>query len=328
MTRLIVRRVLVAPLVLIAVLTLVFVLVEAAPGSPADTLLGERPAPPELRARLEAVWGLDRPPAERYVRWLRSAATGDLGWSLSRGRPVAEVLGHALPATIALSGLALLVHLGAGLALGAAAALGRGRWPDRVASSLGLALYASPPFWLGIVAILVFAYAWPLLPPAGSRTIGSEAWGAGARLVDFVRHAVLPALVLGLGSAASLARHVRSGLLEAASEGFVRAARARGAGTRSALIGHALRAALVPAIQLTGIALPALVSGSLAVEVVFGWPGMGRLAWDAATAEDVPVVLATTLVASALVVVGSLLSDVGAAIADPRIRLGARGEAG
>jgi len=326
MARLIAGRLLAAPVLLLAVLTLVFVLVEAAPGSPADTILGDRPVPGEVRASVEAAWGLDRPPAERYVRWLGSALRGDLGWSVSRGRPVTEVLARALPPTLALSALALALHLIAGLALAVGGALGRGRWPDRLASALGLALYATPPFWLGLVAILAFAYAVPLFPPAGSRTIGSEGWPLPARLFDLARHAVLPALVLGLGSAASLARHVRSGLLDAASEGFVRAARARGAGTRRALLAHALRAALVPAIQLTGIALPVLVSGSLAVEVVFGWPGMGRLAWDAATAEDVPVVLAATLLASLLVVGGSLISDVGAALADPRIRLGGRGD--
>lgn len=324
MVRFIARRLLAAPLLLLAVLTFVFILVEAAPGDPADAIIGERAVSPEIRARLAATWGGDRSATERYLGWIGGALTGDLGWSLARGRPVSEVLGRTLPATLALTGLALTIHLAAGLALGLAVVFGRNRWPDRFASGVGLALYAMPPFWLGLVAILAFSYAVPLFPPAGTRTIGSEGWPLGARLLDLARHAVLPALVLGVGSAAALARHVRSGLIDAASEAFVRSARARGAGSRRALIAHGLRAAIVPAIQLTGIALPGLVSGSLAVEVVFGWPGMGRLAWDAATAEDVPVVLAATFVAGALVVTGSLLADLGAALVDPRIRLGAR----
>jgi len=303
-----------------AVLTLTFVLVEAAPGSAADLIPAERPLPPEARARLEAAYGLDRPPLARYGTWLSCAVRGDLGWSISRGRPVAVVLAGALPATLLLSGLALLVQIGLGVALGTLHVV-RPRGPfDHAAGVLGLSLASIPTFWLALMAILALSYRLPLFPPSSSRSIGADAWPLAARALDTLWHAALPATVLGLGAAAALARYVRAGLLRALGEEFVRAARARGVPPSRLVTRHALRATLPPVVTLAGVSLPALVSGSLVVEVVFGWPGMGRLAYDAVVARDLPVVLATVLVATVVVVAGSLAADLGLAWADPRAR--------
>lgn len=301
-------------------LAVVFLLVEAAPGTAADAFFEDRPVPPETKAALEHAFGLDLPPGLRFVRWVVSAATGDFGVSLSKSRPVSSVLADALPETLGLMGLALAVHLAAGVGLGIVGARFRGRWPDRAGHGAALLLWSLPPFWLGLMAILLLAYAVPLFPPAGARTLGAPSGGALAGAWDFLRHAALPAATLGLSSAAVLGRHVRAGLVDALGEAFVVAARARGAGSRRALTAHALRNAMLPAIQLAGLSLPALVSGSLAIEFVFSWPGMGRLAYGAVVARDLPLVLATTLAASALVVVGSLAADLGAMAADPRLR--------
>jgi peptide/nickel transport system permease protein len=155
------------------------------------------------------------------------------------------------------------------------------------------------------------------------RSVGAEDWSAGRRLLDLVWHLALPAAVLGLASAASLSRFLRSGTIEALQEPFARAARARGASDRRVLV-HALRNGLLPSISLLGLTLPILVSGSLVTEVVFAWPGMGRVAYEAILAEDVPLVLAATLLSTVLVIAGSIATDLLLGLADPRIRFGAR----
>jgi peptide/nickel transport system permease protein len=317
--RVILRRLLQAPVLLLGVLTLTFVLMETAPGTPADVLLGDRPVSGEVRARLEHAYGLDRPAPERFACWLGALARGDLGWSLSRSQPVGRVLASALPATLLLAGSALLVHLIAGVVLGVIAAALRRRWPDRVLGAVSLALYGMPTFWLGLMAVLALAYALPLFPPSSMHSVQARDWPLLPRLADLAWHLALPAGVLGLASAAAMARFVRAGLMQTLGEEFVRAARARGLGAGRVLT-HALRNALLPVINLLGLSLPVLVSGSLVTEVVFAWPGMGRLTYEAILARDVPVVLATTLLASALVIGGSLIADCAMAAVDPRIR--------
>ena len=307
------------PLVL-GVVTLTFLLVEAAPGRPVDLLLGDGPVPPETRARIEAAYGLDRPPLARYLTWIGHAARGDLGWSLSRGRPVSRVLADALPPTLGLAAGALAVELLLGVAVGACQVIRRGGALDSGLSVAGLVLASAPTFWLGLMAILLLAVAVPVFPPSSAHSIGAAAWSFPARLADGVWHGVLPALVLGVPSAAVIARFLRAGLATALDEGFVLAARARGASRLRVLAAHALPAALGPVITLAGLQLPMLVSGALVVEVVFGWPGMGRVTYDAVLASDLPVVLAAVLLATVLVVAGSLLADVGLALADPRVR--------
>ena len=322
MARYLIRRLaLVLPLAL-GVATLVFVLMEASPGDPVDLLLGDRPVPPEVRERIERAYGFDQPPLTRYGRWMSALfLEGELGWSHSRSRPVARLLADALPATLALAGAALLLHLLVGVTLGVVSASRRGSWPDRALTVGSLLLYAMPTFWLGLMAVLALSYFVPIFPTSSMQSVGAEDWSFLHRLADRVWHLMLPACVLGLGSAAAMVRFVRAGLLETLGRDFVRAARARGLAERRVMLGHALRNSLLPVINLIGLALPALISGSLVVEVIFAWPGMGRLTYDAIRAQDMPVVLATTLLATLLVVLGSLAADLAMAAVDPRIRL-------
>ena len=322
MLRYTLRRLALALPLALGVATLAFVLIETAPGEPADLLLGSGPIPPEVRERLDRAYGFDRPAPERYVRWLGALTLrGELGWSHARNRPVRDLVAAALPPTMLLAGSALLMHLAAGIALGVVSAARRGRWADRGIGFAGLLLYAMPTFWLGLMAILALTYLVPLFPAASMRSVGAEAWGPARRLLDLLWHLVLPASVLGIASAAAMTRFVRAGLLEALGEPFIRAARARGAGDRRVMLGHALRNALIPVISLVGLSLPILVSGSLVTEVVFAWPGMGRLTYDAIRAQDVSVVLAATLLAALLVVAGNLAADLAIAAVDPRVRV-------
>jgi len=319
---LIARRLLSAVPLVAGVLTLTFLLVEAAPGRPADLLLGDGPVTPELRARVEAAYGLDQPAYARYASWIGNALRGDLGWSLSRGRKVTSVLADALPHTIGLALAALSIQLLLGILLGALHVLRPGGALDHGLGLVGLLLASVPTFWLGLMAILLFAVAVPIFPPSSAHSIGANAWSFPARAIDVLWHAALPSLVLGLGAAAIVARFVRAGLMAALGEGFVRAARARGASQARLLWVHALPAAAGPVITLAGLQLPVLVSGAVVVEVVFGWPGMGRVTYDAVMAQDLPVVLAAVLLATILVIAGNLLADLGLAFVDPRLRLG------
>ncbi|MCP3978781.1 MAG: ABC transporter permease [bacterium] len=322
MTGYVLRRLAAALPLALAVASLVFVLMETAPGSPVDLALADPRVPPEVRERLEQIHGTDTSPVRRYVNWLGALVLhGDLGWSHSRSRPVAVLLREALPPTLTLAATALGLHILLGILLGVVSAAWRDRTPDRAVTFAGLIVYAMPTFWLGLMAILLLSYHVPLFPASSLESVGAADWPWPRRILDRAWHLALPALVLGVGSAAAMARFVRSGLLLALGQEFVRAARARGAGAPRVLTTHALRNALIPVINLIGLSLPALISGSLVIEVIFAWPGMGRLTYDAIRAQDFPVVLATTLLAAMMVVVGSLLADLAMALVDPRIRL-------
>jgi peptide/nickel transport system permease protein len=318
--RLVARRLLASVPLVLGVLALTFVLVELAPGKPTDYLIGDHPVPPEVRARIDAAFGADRPPAARFASWIGHALRLDLGWSLSRSRPVARVLADALPPTAGLAAYALLIQLVLGIAFGALhVARPRGAL-DHALSVVGLTLAAAPSFWLGLMAILLFAVAIPIFPPSSAHTIGAASWSVPARAADTLWHATLPALVLGIGSAAIVARFVRAGLLASMGDGFVRGARARGASRARVVLTHALPAAAGPVITLAGLQLPVLVSGSLVVEVVFGWPGMGRITYEAVLAQDLPVAMAAVLLATVVVIAGNLAADMALAAADPRAR--------
>jgi peptide/nickel transport system permease protein len=320
--RFIARRLALAIPLALGAATLVFVVMETSPGDPVDLLLGDRPVPAEVRERIERAYGFDRSPPERYLRWISALfLEGELGWSHSRSRPVAQLLGETLPPTLALAGAALILHLVIGVGCGIVAAARREAWPDRALTMGSLLIYAMPTFWLGLMAVLALSYFVPLFPASSMQSVGAEEWSWLRRMTDRTWHLALPACVLGIGSAAAMVRFVREGLLDTLSRGFVRAARARGLAERRVMLGHALRNSLLPVINLVGIALPVLISGSVVVEVVFAWPGMGRLTYDAIRAQDFPVVLATTLLATLLVVLGNLAADVAMAAADPRIRM-------
>ena len=322
MLGLIARRLVSAVPLVAGVLTLTFLLVEAAPGRPADLLLGDGPVPPEMRARIEAAYGLDQPAYARYASWIGHTLRGDLGWSLSRGRNVRSVFADALPQTIRLAVGALAIQLLLGVMLGALHVVRPGGVLDHGLGLAGLVLASVPTFWLGLMAILLFAVAIPIFPPSSAHSIGADAMSLPARAADALWHAALPSLVLGLGAAGIIARFVRAGLVQALGVGFVRAARARGASRTRLLLVHALPAAAGPVITLAGLQLPVLVSGALVVEVVFGWPGMGRVTYDAVMSQDLPVVLAAVFLATILVIAGNLLADLGLALVDPRLRLG------
>ncbi len=301
------------------VATVTFVVLQAAPGSYAD-LLDDPRLPPQARTLVRARFGLDQPLPQQYLRWLGAVARGDLGMSFHYRRPVVSVLADALGPTALLAGVALLLDLVLGLLIAGVSVRRPHGSVDRTLSVASLALWSVPTFWLAGLLVLLFSVRLGWLPVSHMQSVGAEALPPAARVLDLLRHLILPATCLGVVGAASTSRYLRATLIELRRAPFLLAARARGLPERRVLWVHALRPALLPVATLAGLSIPILVSGALVVEVIFSWPGMGRVMWDAAFARDLPVVQAVTMLGAAAVVLGNLVADLLVAVIDPRVR--------
>ena len=315
------RRSLAALAILWAVATLIFFAIQLAPGEP-FLPAAERPADPAVVAELRRQFGLDRPVFEQYARYLGGLVTGNLGVSFSQRRPVAAAIAGALPHTLLLAAAALLIDFALGVAL-ALVQVARAGWRLDAALTTGsLLVGALPTFWLALVLSWVFAERLGWLPVGGAYDPAVyDLLPLGGRIAERLRHLALPAATLGLVGAAVTARYQRAALLESLAGAYVRTARAKGLPERRVMMRHALRNALLPTVTLFGLSLPYLLTGAVLVETVFSWPGMGRLAAQAIAARDYPLVTATAIVASTVVVLSSALADLLVRAADPRIRL-------
>jgi peptide/nickel transport system permease protein len=301
---------------------LLFVLMRAAPGDPLSRLSEGRPLSPREVAVLRARYGLDQPIGRQLVSFLRGLARGDLGTSIEYARPVTALLAERLPATLLLGGSALLLNFTVGLWLGVRQAMRRGKREDRWLTTASLAGYAMPSFWLGLVLAWLLGIKWRLLPAAGMQDpLLSLDAGVAARVVDIARHLVLPALTLSIVSIAATMRYQRTAMLEVLRLPYIVTARAKGLPERDVTWRHAWRNALFPVITLFGLWLPILVSGSVFVESVFAWPGLGSLAAAAVGGRDYPLLMGASLLVAALVVAGAFLTDIAYAVLDPRVRL-------
>jgi peptide/nickel transport system permease protein len=320
MTAYLLRRLLQGIAIAFVVVTFTFLLIHAAPGDPFARLLDDPRMTPELQAALRARYGLDRPLAVQYVRFLANLVRGDLGTSLAFQRPVSQLLAAAIPNTLLLMTTALVLSFTGGIALGAAQGAKAGGWFDRLTGGATVVISAIPDFWLALGAVLVFALRLHLLPSSGMRDIMHQAFSPAGKVLDLLKHLVLPAGTLALVVGAAVARYQRAALIEALPGDFVRTARAKGVPRRAVLYRHALRNALLPTITLFGLAFPALLGGAVFVENIFGWPGMGGLAVNAIFEHDYPIILAVVLAVSVMVVLGGLLADLLYAAVDPRLR--------
>jgi len=313
------RRLAASLLLLLLVLTLAFFFLHLLPGDPVHLFEGQRLTLAQQR-NMERIYGLDRPLPEQYLAWISSVARWDWGTSLSQQRPVSTVLREALPATADLALAALAVEYALALLLGIASARRRGSALDHAVRVVTLLLYSQPVFWLGLMAILLFSYVWPVLPAGHMRSVDADLMSPVGRLLDLARHLLLPALVIGLSTAGGTARYLRASLIEVMSQDYIRTARAKGLSERRVVWVHGLRNAVVPLIQVFAISLPLLLSGALIVEVVFSWPGLGRLTFLAISTRDYPLILGSTALSATLVILGNLVADVLHALVDPRVR--------
>jgi peptide/nickel transport system permease protein len=319
--RLVAARVAQAAAIVAVVATVTFALIHLAPGDPFAAALDGPAVAPEVRAKWREKYGLDRPLPEQYVRYVANVARGDLGWSFSQHRPVADALATAIPNTLLLTGTALLLSFSLGILAALFQASRQGTLADRGTGAVLLVFYSVPDFWLALMAMLLFGYALPIFPVSGIvDPVMHEFMSGWGRVIDRLRHLVLPSLTLTLLTTAAIARHQRAALLDIAREDFVRSARAKGVAERTILWRHTLRNALGATITLLGLLLPALLGGAVFVESIFAWPGMGMLATTAVGMRDYALVTAVAIVGAAMVALGSLVADILTAAADPRLR--------
>lgn len=305
MLRYIGRRLAAAVPTLWAVTTVVFFLLRILPGDPAEVLLAESGASAEAIARLRVELGLEEPLLVQYWRFLLQLARGDLGRSLMTNRPVLRMIAEQLPSTLELALSAMVIAIIIGLVLGLAAALRRDTWVDSLCMILAVAGSSLPVFWSGILFILLFSITLRWLPATGDGGFS---------------YLIMPATVLGIAAAGSIARQTRSGVLEALSQEYVIVARAKGLREWGVIIGHVLRNALIPVVTIIGLRFAFLLGGAVVTETVFARRGLGRLVVDAILWKDFPVVQGVVLLVAAIYVLVNLVVDVSYALLDPRVR--------
>jgi peptide/nickel transport system permease protein len=311
--RFLVRRLAYTLVVLFGVLMVVFALVHLVPGDPVRIALGTRYTPEAYEA-LRAASGLDQPLIQQFFGYIGSALTGDLGVSFRNGEPVTVTLLERLPATVSLAVTGILIALILAVPAGIYSALHEGKISDaivRVTSQFGVSV---PDFWMGILLIALFSTTLGWLPTSGYRPLTSDP-------VGWAQHIILPGLTVGLVAAAIMTRYIRSAVLEVAGSGYVRTARSKGLPPRLVTQRHIVRNALVPVLTITGIQLATILGGVIVVEVVFAWPGLGRLVFNAVAARDYPVIQGAVLLIAALFLLINLIVDALYAVVDPRIRL-------
>jgi peptide/nickel transport system permease protein len=269
--------------------------------------------------RLKASYGLDQPLPVQYARWLGRLIQGDFGRSYATPEPVAKMILDRLPATLVLAVSSIVLSFGIGVPMGIYAAVHRGTWLDNAIRVFSVVVDATPRFWLGLLAIVFFGGQLGWFPQGGMYDLAKR---DQFDVLDRLRHLVLPALILASVGWVGLSRVMRGETLDVLRQDYVRTALGKGLRWHAVLWGHVVRNAMLPLVtSLAGI-LPGLVSGAALVEIVFSWPGLGRLALDSALRHDFPVILANWLIVSVLVLLGRMLSDMLYAVADPRVRLG------
>lgn len=314
MGRYLLRRLAESAVTLVLATMVVFAGVRALPGDPARTLAGEE-ADPVAIAAIRQRYGLDQPLPVQYYRYVENLLQGDMGKSLRTGLPVTETIAAALPVTVQLAVFSLVVAVLLGVGTGVVAAVrrrGPAEWGANTVALFGLSV---PNFWLGLMAILVFAIAFPVLPASGFVSVFENP-------VESFRHLLMPAMVLGTGLAAVVMRQTRSAMLEALSADYVRTARAKGLSHSQVVLGHALRNSLIVVTTIVGLQLGALISGAVVTEQIFVLPGFGKLTIDAVFTRDYPMIQGVVLVTAAAYILINLLVDLLYSLIDPRIRVG------
>lgn len=301
----IVKRLLSGVLVVLCVTVIIFAIMQAMPGDPVEMVTDVRVAPEKL-AEIKAQWGLDKPPVLQYFYWLGNILHGNLGTSISTSQSVSYLIQQRLPYTLMLTGAALALEYLLAIPLGLLAAVRKNGVADKLLTVVTIVLWSMPGFWLGVLFMLVFSIQLDLLPISGYQGFISL---------------ILPAITLALPNMAQIFRLTRSEVLDVLDEKYVVTAYAKGISKGKILVRHVLRNALIPVTITFFLSLPWLIGGSVVVEKVFAWPGMGQLLWTAISKQDFPIVQGVVFIIAILTVVCNLIGDLIAGILDPRIRL-------
>ena len=330
----IVERLLQLVPVLLGISLVVFLMMELTPGDPVDIMLGDQPATAEQRESLRRDMGLDLPPVQRFVRFVTNSVRGDFGRSFFHRRPVAEVIGERLPATIELTIVAMTIALALAIPLGVLAAVRRGSLIDKAATVVSLVGVSMPGFWLGIMLILFFAVQLGWMPVSGRidfefevpRITGmvlfdSLVQGRFSAFLNALHHILMPAVTLGLAMAALLMRVTRSAMIEVLQQDYIVFAEAKGLSRARVLVRHALRNALIPVVTVAALETGYLLGGNTIVEMVFGWPGLARVIVEGIYSRDFPLVQAGVLVIAVIYVTVNFAADVLYTLLNPRVKL-------
>lgn len=310
-------------LLLIAVSIVTFALVAASPIDPLQANVGQAALgsmSEEQQEKLRSYWGVDTPPLERYLNWAKDAIRGDLGTSLLYRQPVTTVIAVKLANSLFLLILAWVISGLLGFVMGVIAGVFRGRLPDKIIKGYSLVIASTPAFWLALLLLLIFAVWLKVLPIGLSVPIGVEA--SGVTFADRLRHAILPALTLSITGISNITLHTREKMIDVMESDYVLFAQARGESLGSIVWRHGLRNVLLPAMTLQFASISEIIGGSVLVEQVFSYPGLGQAAVTAGTGSDVPLLMGITLITAAIVFLGNFIANLLYGIIDPRIRKG------
>ena len=315
MGRYIIRRLILAVPLLLAISVAAFAIVKAQPGGPLAAYEGNPSFTEADRVRLEHAFGLDQPLPVQYLTWLANFVRFDWGYSLASHQPVLQLIGERLPNTLYLMGTVFVVVILVAIPVGVLTAVKQYSWFDHIVTGTIFTFLSTPTFWLGLLLIILFGLQLRWLPLGGIQTLGAP-FDVGDRL----RHLILPVATIALVQMGGHVRYLRASMLETIGQDYMRTARAKGLAERVVVLRHALKNAAIPLVTIIALDMPELFVGALVTEQIFGWPGMGRLFWDAATRSDYPVLQGILVVSSTLIVLANLLADVAYGWLDPRIR--------
>ena len=309
------KRLLIAIPTFLGITILAYFILNLAPGSPLDAMLVDpRITAAELERKRIAL-GLDKPIIVQYFNWLKMLLQGDLGFSYSTQRPVADMILERLPATATLAGASMVFSLLIAIPLGIFAATKPNSKRDYISGGISMLMMATPNFFVGLVFIYFFAIVFQILPSGG---MYSSAGGAKT-FADLAKHMIMPCMVLSFQQIGNWVRHMRSGMLEVMQEDYIRTARSKGLKQKMVIIKHGLKNALIPVITIIGMSIPSLVGGAVVTEQVFGWPGVGSLMVTAIEARDYPVIMGVTVMIAVAVLLANILTDLAYGLVDPRI---------
>ncbi len=317
-----VRRLLGFVPLLIGITLISFMVIHLAPGSPVELMTDMNPdASPEIRQRLEQYYGLDKPYHVQYWLWLKRMAHGDFGRSFSTDkRPVLDKIAEAMPVTLGLNVLSLILVMSLAIPIGIYSATHPYTVADRATTVFVFLGFAMPTFWLALLCMLLFGATLDWLPISGLKSLEYESLDFFGRLADRAAHLVMPVTIAAVTSLAGLSRYMRSSMLEVVRQDYVTTARAKGLSERVVTYRHCMRNALLPVITILGLSIPALIGGSVIFETIFAIPGMGRLFYSSVMMRDYPMVMGILVLGATLTLIGNLLADVMYAVADPRLR--------
>lgn len=317
----IIRRLLGIIPMLLGITILSFAVIHLAPGKPTAIEQSMNPKiSPQIRLKLEKLYGLDKPLGVQYIQWVKKMGSLDFGRSFLDDRPVIEKIIERLPVTLAINIISLVIILLAGIPLGVACAIREDKPFDKAMTVLSFFCFAVPTFWLALLLMNFLGVSLRVIPVSGIKSLDFEYFSFGMKMLDIGRHLALPIFVSSIGGIAGILRYMRSSMIETLRQPYICTARAKGLPPRLILYKHALRNAILPIVTILGLSIPGLLGGSVIFESIFALPGIGQLFYEAVMTRDYPLIMAEVVLGAVLTMFGNLIADIGYAWVDPRIR--------